>query len=113
MKNNKRVVDRRLSMNHEDTKARAYLLVSLRPGSEKKFSEEILSKGLLVDSKVERMDFVHGPFDFILTLRGEMDEIDRRIMEMRKSPHVRKTATLLAFEMFEWESIKRALDDKR
>lgn len=100
-------------MNQEDSTARAYLLVSLRPGKEKEFGEEILSKGLLVDSKVERMDFVHGPFDFIIVLRGEMDEIDRRLMEMRKSPHVRKTATLLAFEMFEWESINRAIDDKR
>lgn len=100
-------------MNQEDKTARAYMLVLLHPGKEKEFSEEILSKGLLVDSKVERMDFVHGPFDFIIALRGEMDDIDRRILEMRKSPFVRDTVTLLAFEMFEWESIKRAIDDKR
>ena len=100
-------------MNQKDNTARAYMLVLLHPGKEKEFSEEILSKGLLVDSKVERMDFVHGPFDFIIVLRGEMDDIDRRILEMRKSPHVRDTATLLAFEMFEWESIKRAIDDQR
>ena len=100
-------------MNQEDNTARAYMLVLLHPGKEKEFSEEILSRGLLVDSKVERMDFVHGPFDFIIVLRGEMEDIDRRILEMRKSPHVRDTATLLAFEMFEWESIKRAIDDTR
>ena len=100
-------------MNQEDNTARAYMLVLLHSGKEKEFSEEILSKGFLVDSKVERMDFVHGPFDFIVVLRGEADDIDRQILEIRKSPHVRDTVTLLAFEMFEWESIKRAVDDKR
>jgi hypothetical protein len=78
MKNNKSVVDSKLSMNQEDSKARAYLLVSLRPGREKKFSEEILSKGLLVDSKVERMDFVHGSFDFVITLNGTLKDIDKK-----------------------------------
>jgi hypothetical protein len=48
-------------MNSKDDRARAYMLVEIHPGKEKEFGDEILSKGFLVDSKVERMDFVHGP----------------------------------------------------
>jgi hypothetical protein len=68
-------------MNATNNGARAYVLVEIQPGKEKDFSEELLSKGLLVDSKVERMDFVHGSFDFVIILRGAMKDIDRRVME--------------------------------
>ena len=54
---------------------RAYVLLEIQPGKEKEFSEEILSKGLILDSKVERMDFVHGSFDFIIHL--ELSSIRR------------------------------------
>ena len=77
------------------------MLVEIQPGKEKEFGDEILAKGFLVDSKVERMDFVHGPYDFVLILSGTMENIDSRLMEMRKSPYVRKTETLICFEMFE------------
>jgi hypothetical protein len=100
-------------MNPKDDRTRAYVLIELHPGKEKEFGDEILSKGLLVDSKVERMDFVHGPFDFVIILCGAMEDIDRRLMEMRKSPHVRKTETLFCFEMFDWEDIARAVHDER
>ena len=82
-------------MNPQDRSARAYVLVEIQPGKEKEFKDDILSRDLLVDSKEERMDFVHGPFDFVIILCGAMKEIDRRIIEIRKSPFVVKTETLI------------------
>jgi len=82
-------------MNPQDKSVRAYVLVEIQPGKEKEFREDILSRGLLVDSKEERMDFVHGAFDFVITLCGAVKDIDRRIIEIRKSPFVVKTETLI------------------
>jgi hypothetical protein len=82
-------------MNPQDNSARAYVLVEIQPGKEKEFKDYILSKGLLVNSKEERMDFVHGAFDFVIILRGAMKDIDRRIIEIRRSPFVVKTETLI------------------
>jgi hypothetical protein len=113
MKNNNKVASTKLLMNSRDERARAYMLVEIHPGKEKEFGEEILSKGFLVDSKVQRMDFVHGPYDFVLILSGTMEEIDTRLMEMRKSPHVRKTETLICFEMFDLQDISDRLKEQR
>jgi hypothetical protein len=82
-------------MNPQDRSARAYVLVEIQPGKEKEFKDDILSRGLLVDSKEERMDFVHGAFDFVIMLCGATKDIDRRIIEIRKSPFVVKTETLI------------------
>ena len=92
-----------LSMSQKDD--RAYVLVIIDPGKEQNFANEILTKGLDLDSKVERMDFVHGSFDFIITLRGSKEEIDLKILEIRKTPYVRRTETLIPFEMFNWEDL--------
>lgn len=88
---------------------RAYVLVILEPGKEEEFANAIVSKGLIVDSKVERMDFVHGSFDFIITLRGTKEGIDSRIIEMRKLPFVVRTETLIPFDMFTWDDVSSAL----
>lgn len=88
-------------MSSEDI--RVYVLVELQPGKEVDFGNEILSNGLILDSKVERLDFVHGSFDFIIVFKGKLKDIDRLIIEMRKSPYVRKTQTLICFEMFTWD----------
>jgi hypothetical protein len=82
-------------MKPQDKSAHAYVLVEIQPGKEKEFSDEILSKGILVDSKVERIDFVHGLFDFVIVLCGETKDIDARIIEIRKSPFVVRTETLI------------------
>jgi hypothetical protein len=97
-------------MKPENNHARAYVLVEIQPGREKDFSDEVLSKGLILDSKVERMDFVHGSFDFVIILRGTMKDIDAGVMEMRKSPFVRRTETLICFEMFAWEDLSGRLE---
>jgi len=83
----------------------AYVLVNIVPGMEQEFANEVVSKGLLFDSKVEKMDFLHGGYDFIIILRGSTHDIDRRILEMRKLPYVRSTQTMVPFEMLNWEVI--------
>jgi hypothetical protein len=90
---------------------RAYVLVEIQPGKEREFADEVLSKGLITDSKVERIDFVHGSFDFVLMLNGTMQNVDRRIMELRKSPFVRKTETLICFEILSWEDLSGRLNE--
>jgi hypothetical protein len=112
MKNNNKATDTKILMNPKNDRTRAYVLVELQPGKEKEFCDEILSRGLLVDSKVQRMDFVHGPYDFVIILYGAMEDIDTRLMEMRKSPFVRKTETLICFEMFDWEDISDRLKEQ-
>ena len=82
-------------MNTQDKTKRAYVLVQIKPGKEKEFSNEILSRKLLVDPEVERMDFVHGPYDFVITLSGTIKDMDRKIIEIRKSPFIVKTETLI------------------
>jgi hypothetical protein len=93
---------------------RVYVLAEIAPGKEGEFANEILSKGLILDSQVERLDFVHGSFDFIIVFKGKLKDIDRRIIEMRKSQHVRKTETLICFEMFNWDwgKIKNKLNNQ-
>jgi hypothetical protein len=83
------------SMNTQDKTRRAYVLVEIQPGKEKEFANEIMSKKLLVNPEVERVDFVHGPYDFVITLSGAVKDIDRRIIEIRKSQFIVKTETLI------------------
>jgi hypothetical protein len=85
-------------MDPQDKGKRAYLLVEIQPGKEKEFSEDIVSRGLLLDSKEERIDVVHGAFDFVIVLLGTVKDIDRRVIEIRKSPFAVKTQTLISFE---------------
>jgi len=93
--------------------SRAYVLVELLPGKEKVFCEEILEKGLILDTKIERTDFVHGSYDFICVLNGPIKEIDRRIIKLRNSPYIRKTETLICFEMFTWDQVKEKVDEEK
>ncbi len=83
----------------------AYVLVAIQAGKEQEFANEVVSKGLILDSEVEKVDFVHGDFDFIVILRGTTYEIDRRILEVRKLPYVQSTETLIPFEMLHWDDI--------
>ncbi len=83
--------------------SRFYLLVTIQPGKEKDFANEIVSKGVTQGSYVEKIDFVHGAFDFIIILSGIAEDIDRRIMEIRLLPYVQKTETLIPFEASLWK----------
>jgi len=82
-------------MISQNRNARAYVLVKIQPGKEKEFRDDIMSRNLLVTSKEERMDVVHGAFDFVIILCGTVKDIDRKIIEIRKSPFVVKTETLI------------------
>lgn len=96
----------------DNTPTRVYMLVEIQPGKEKEFADEVLAKGLILDSKVERMDFVHGSFDFVIILNGTMKDVDARVMQLRKSPFVLKTESLIGFEMFTWEDLSGRLDER-
>lgn len=91
---------------------RAYVLIEIHPGKEQDFAKEIISKGYIVDSKVERIDFVHGSFDAIVILSGTKHEIDNRILEMRKLPFVKRTETLIPFELLNWEDIAAKIGEE-
>jgi len=85
--------------------------VQIQPGKEKEFEDEVSSKRLIVDSKGERMDSFHGSFDFVIVLQKPMKDIDAAIMELRKSPFIRKPETLICFDMFDWEDISVRLNE--
>ncbi len=84
---------------------RVYVLVVIQPGKEQEFANEVVSKGLTLSSKVEGMDFVHGSFDFIIIFSGNREDIDWKILEMRKLPYVRSTTTLIPFQMLKLEDL--------
>jgi hypothetical protein len=88
-----------------------YVLVVIQPGKEQEFANAIMSKGYILDSKVERMDFVHGSFDFVIILSGTQHDIDNRVLEMRKLPFVLRTETLTPFEMFSWEDMSAKINE--
>ena len=90
--------------------SRVYLLVNIQPGKEREFANEVLSKGLIIDPEVEKINFVHGSFDFVVMLHGPMADIERRIIEIRKSPFVRSTQSLVAFAMFTWEDLSSQME---
>jgi len=84
---------------------RVYVLLVIQPGKEQEFANEVVSKGLTLSSKVEGMDFVHGSFDFIIIFSGNREDIDWKILEMRKLPYVRSTTTLIPFQMLKLEDL--------
>jgi flavodoxin len=77
-----------------------YVLVTIQPGKEQDFLYEIRSDESFLDSRIEKMVFVHGSFDFIVVLTGNSYELDRRILKMRKLQYVQGTETLIPFK---WE----------
>jgi hypothetical protein len=90
----------------------AYVLVVIQPGKEQEFANEVLSKGYILDSKVEKIDFVHGSFDFIIILTGTKHDIDQRVLKMRKLPYILRTETLIPFEMLMgWDDISAKINE--
>jgi len=79
---------------------RIFVLVTVQPGKEQDFVYETASDELILNSKVDDIVFVHGAFDFIVSLSGNTYDIDRRIINMRKLPYVISTETLIPFK---WE----------
>jgi len=92
-------------MSSEEHQHRAYVLIEIQPGKEKEFTDFIMSQGMTKDKNVERMDFVLGGFDAIIALHGTMKDIDAKVLELRQSPLIHRTQTLIAFEIFSWEDV--------
>jgi hypothetical protein len=90
---------------------RMYVLVAIKPGNEQDFADEIAKLGLIRDPAVDKIDFVHGSFDFIITFNGPMDEVDSKILEIRLLPYVLRTETLIPFKLFKWE--ERVMKQKK
>ena len=94
-----------------DENNRMYVLVAIKPGNEQDFADEIAKLGLIRDPAVDKIDFVHGSFDFIITFNGPMDEVDSKILEIRLLPYVLRTETLIPFKLFKWE--ERVMKQKK
>jgi hypothetical protein len=109
-KDNK-AIGRAIIMTSRDDKVRVYVLVEVQPGREKEFADEVLSKRLIRDPKVERMDVVHGSFDLVVMLSGAMKDVDARVIAMRKIPFVLRTETLISFGMLNWEELSGGLNE--
>ena len=80
---------------NSQTSRRAYVLIEIQPGKEDQFRKEIMSKHVLTNPEEERIDLVHGIFDYIIVLFGQVKDIDRRIIEIRRAPFIARTETLL------------------
>jgi hypothetical protein len=89
---------------------RMYVLIEIQPGKEHDFVKDIISKGL--DTEAERIDLVHGAFDFVVILSGTRTEMDSRLMQIRKMPFIRKTETLIPVELSNLEDISTDISAK-
>ncbi|MCQ8898657.1 MAG: Lrp/AsnC ligand binding domain-containing protein [Hadesarchaea archaeon] len=75
-----------------DPSARSYVLIEVEPGKEGYVIPQLRKM-----AHVSAVDFVHGDYDVVCVLEGDLKEIDRTVMEVRKLPHIRRTVTLTAF----------------
>ena len=75
---------------------RAYILIELEPGKELGFYEDMKKI-----QNIERIDLVHGAFDVLIMIDGELNEIDTLILKIRSNPSVRKTESLISSKMSE------------
>ena len=71
------------------------MLVQVYPGKEKELLEKVKS----LRGKVS-VDMVHGSFDVVMLLEGDLKTIDDTILKVRSLQSVSRTETLLGFERF-------------
>lgn len=76
-----------------DPSGRSYVLIEVEPGK-----EDYVIPQLRKMAHVSAVDFVHGDYDVVCILEGDLKEIDRTVIEVRKLPHIRRTVTLTAFK---------------
>ncbi|MEM2866406.1 MAG: Lrp/AsnC ligand binding domain-containing protein [Candidatus Hadarchaeales archaeon] len=72
---------------------RSYLLIEVEPGK-----EEYVIPQLRKTPHVSMVDFVHGEYDVVCVLEGNVKDVDNAVIEIRKLPHIRRTVTLTAFK---------------
>ena len=83
---------------------RAYVLLQFKPGKERDVYADL--------SKIKNItyaDVVHGPYDMVLVLEGNIDDIDKTVMSVRQISEVQKTETLLSFNPVAWSDISYEL----
>ncbi len=83
---------------------RAYILIVFQPGREEDVFEE-----LSTFQNIKAADVVHGPYDMVLVLEGDIEDIDKTIMRIRKMRYVEKTESLLSFDPVSWTELSYEL----
>lgn len=83
---------------------RAYILIVFQPGREEDVFEE-----LSTFQNIKAADVVHGPYDMVLVLEGDIEDIDKTIMRIRKMQYVKKTESLLSFDPVSWTELSYEL----
>ena len=90
---------------HLPSKQKAYVLIRVQPGKEVELYEELKQI-----PNVTGIDFVHGPWDFIVVAEGNAIDLDRAVLRIRKIPYVLSTETMTVWETFPWEEVSGQLD---
>ncbi len=75
-----------------------------QPGREEDVFEE-----LSTFQNIKAADVVHGPYDMVLVLEGDIEDIDKTIMRIRKMRYVEKTESLLSFDPVSWTELSYEL----
>lgn len=83
---------------------RAYVLVQFQPGREEDIYVELNRL-----NNIKYADVVHGPYDMVVVLEGDMEEIDKTIMCIRRIPYIKKTESLLSFDPLSWTELSYEL----
>lgn len=83
---------------------RAYILVDIQPGREPDILSHLSSvKGVIY------ADVVHGAFDLVVVMEGDLETLDKNIMRVRRLPYVKKTQSLLSYNPTTWEDLSYEL----
>jgi len=86
-------------------KQRAYVLIRVQPGKEEELYGELREIPHIIG-----IDFVRGPFDFIVVAEGNASDLDSVVLRIRKTPYVLNTETMTAFETLPWQEASGQLD---
>ncbi len=84
---------------------RAYILVRVQPGKEIELYEKLKQI-----PNITGIDLVRGPFDFVVATEGDVSDLDRTVLRIRKTPYVLVTETMTVWETFPWEEVSGQLD---
>jgi len=78
---------------HASRKQKAYVLIRVQPGKETELYGELKQIPIMMG-----IDFVRGPFDFVVVAEGNASELDTVVLRIRKIPYVISTETMTALD---------------
>jgi len=78
---------------HALRKQKAYVLIRVQPGKETELYGELKQIPIMMG-----IDFVRGPFDFVVVAEGNASELDTVVLRIRKIPYVISTETMTALD---------------